>query len=106
MKKLSLGKRKIKVDPQKFWFSVLPPYRYLIGSADHQIVVVVVGSAYGMGEIIEEDEEEELKPINNNNNGGREPLNMVEIVVRTIGPTRPSRLQVPSHIKVRLLPSI
>ncbi|KAF3449473.1 hypothetical protein FNV43_RR10201 [Rhamnella rubrinervis] len=50
-----------------------------------------------MGEIVEE-EDEELKPVNNN--GGKELLNKVEIVIKAVGPTRPSRLHVPSHIKV------
>ncbi|PON56874.1 Ubiquitin domain containing protein [Trema orientale] len=52
-----------------------------------------------MREIIEEEEEEEekFKPLNDNKINEEKK---VEIVVRTVGPARPSRLQVPSSIKV------
>lgn len=49
-----------------------------------------------MDEIVEE---EELIPFNTYN-GEEKFQNKVEIVVRTIGPARPSRLQVPSSIRV------
>lgn len=55
-----------------------------------------------MEEIVEEEKEKEFKPLNNNKINGEK----VEIVVRTIGPARPSRLQVPSPIKVSLFPSL
>lgn len=62
--------------------------------------------ACGMGEIVEEEENVELKPLNDNKiNGGEDPnkeKKTVEIVVRTVGPARPSRLHVPSPIKVSL----
>lgn len=49
------------------------------------------------GEIVEE----ELVPIVGGNDGHEsENINMVEIVLKTIGPARPSRLLVPSSIKV------
>ncbi|KAF4404319.1 hypothetical protein G4B88_014775 [Cannabis sativa] len=50
-----------------------------------------------MGEIVEEDEEE-LKPLNHNKI--HSDKNKVEILIRTVGPARPSRLHVPSSIKV------
>ncbi|KAF4354892.1 hypothetical protein F8388_013841 [Cannabis sativa] len=50
-----------------------------------------------MGEIVEEDEEE-LKPLNHNKIHADK--NKVEILIRTVGPARPSRLHVPSSIKV------
>ena len=54
-----------------------------------------------MGEIVKEDEEEEeLKPLNDNKIYA--DRKKVEIVIRTVGPARPSRLHVPSPIKVRL----
>ena len=49
-----------------------------------------------MEEIVDD---EELKPLNDNGIDGN---NKVEIVVRTVGPARPSRLHVPSPIKVSL----
>ncbi|EXB99771.1 hypothetical protein L484_023302 [Morus notabilis] len=71
----------------------------------HRRVLVVVGRIYGMGEIVEK---KGLKPINDNDiNGDDDPKtttkNTVEIVVRTVGPARPSRLRVPSSIKVHEL---
>ncbi|PON57086.1 Ubiquitin domain containing protein [Parasponia andersonii] len=50
-----------------------------------------------MREIIEEEEEEKFKPLNDNKINEEKK---VEIVVRTVGPARPSCLQVPSSIKV------
>ena len=60
-----------------------------------------------MEEIVEEEEVNVSKggvvelhnSININNNN-----NTVEIILRTIGPARPSRLRVPSPIKVRFIP--
>ena len=51
-----------------------------------------------MGEIIEEEE------LIVNSKGGEKAYidtNSVDIILRTIGPARPSRLRVPSPIKVR-----
>lgn len=54
-----------------------------------------------MDEIVEE---QELMPISKKNidNGEEEFQKKVEIVVRTIGPAPPSRLRVPSPIRVRI----
>ncbi|XP_062073687.1 uncharacterized protein LOC133777940 isoform X2 [Humulus lupulus] len=68
--------------------------RLCICTVTGEVLVLV----YGMGEIVKEDEEEELKPLNDNKicADGKK----VEIVIRTVGPARPSRLHVPSPIKV------
>ena len=57
-----------------------------------------------MEEIVEEEEVNVSKggivELHNNISNN----NTVEIILRTIGPARPSRLRVPSPIKVRFIP--